>query len=192
MRQKSFHPVSEAFDSFFGANMEGPLEKILWAEFHTKMVDDFLMNEDRTSMAHGLEVRVPFLDKALVHFAMSIPTPLLMKGNETKYLFRKALRGVLPDHTVDKKKWGFTFNPYFQFQKDLKNTAERILTRERVESRGLFRYDYIRRILDHKPHPRLRWHYFFLWLALGMEIWCRMFIDDSTVNPKLSLEDYFE
>ena len=163
----------------------------MWAEFHTKMVDDFLLSEDRTSMAHGLEVRVPFLDRDLVRFAMSIPVDLKIRRNRTKYIFRKAMAGILPEHAIRKKKWGFTVNSYHQFRKDLKAAAESVLTRERVESRGWFDYKYLRRILDHPPHPRMRWHYFVLWLVLGLEIWARMFLDGDPARPDLRLESHF-
>ena len=179
------------FDGYFGAN-HGPtvFDQVLRAELHTKMVDDFLMNEDRTSMAHGLEVRVPFLDRDLVRFALGIPADIKMKHNQTKYIFRRAMTGVLPAHTLRKKKWGFSFNPYHQFQKDLKGAAERVLTRERVTARGWFNYTYLRRILDHPPHPRLRWHYFFLWLALGLEIWAHMFLDGPVASRAAEIEAY--
>jgi len=178
------------FDAYFTPNGQSMLEQVLWAEFHTKLVDDFLMNEDRTSMAHGLEVRVPFLDRNLVRFAFSIPWHLKIKRQQTKYIFRQAMAGLLPDHTLRKQKWGFSFNPYYQFQKDLKQVAERVLTRQRVEARGWFNYDYLRRILEHPPSPRLRWHYFLLWLALGLEIWGQMFLQGDIRQPTLELEAY--
>ncbi|MEW5733833.1 MAG: asparagine synthase (glutamine-hydrolyzing) [Thermodesulfobacteriota bacterium] len=190
LQKAALAPVEDAFAPFFTPEAGDGLSQALWAEFHTKMVDDFLENEDRTSMANGLEVRVPFLDRDLVSFAMTIPPALLMKGNSTKYLFRKAMGGILPEHTLRKKKWGFTFNPYYQFQKDLKSTAERILTKKRVEERGWFNYGFLRKILDHPPHPRLRWHYFFLWLAMGLEIWAGQFLEGDMKNPKLALEDF--
>ncbi|HET6460290.1 MAG TPA: asparagine synthase (glutamine-hydrolyzing) [Syntrophales bacterium] len=180
------------FDDFFSLNNRSVLDKVLWAEFNTKMQEDFLMNEDRTSMANGLEVRVPFLDRDLVQFAMSIPAELKMKGNRLKNLFRKAMGGELPEYTLRKKKWGFSFNPYYQFQKDLKTVAESVLTRRRVEERGILNYDYLKRIMDHPAHPRLRWHYFFLWLALGMEIWFRMFIEGDLSGPVFELEHYLQ
>jgi len=180
------------FDAYFRQNGQGALDQALWAEFHTKMVDDFLMNEDRTSMAHGLEVRVPFLDRDLVRFALGIPVNLKIKNNQTKYIFRQAMAGLLPQHALQKRKWGFTFNPYYQFQKDLKEAAERILTPERVAARGWFNNAFLQRILNHPPHPRLRWHYFILWLALGLEIWAQMFLEGNPNDPVLDLEAYYE
>jgi len=190
MRAQKLLPTRRAFAKYFQHRRRGALAQVLWAEFHTKMVDDFLMNEDRTAMAHGLEARVPFLDVDLVRFAFSIPVDLKLRGGETKYIFRRAMQGVLPNHVLQKPKWGFSFNPYFQFQKDLRRVAQRVLTRERVNALGWFNYTYIDRILKHSPHPRLRWHYFFLWLVLGLHIWHDMFIVGDTHNPQLDLEAY--
>jgi len=190
--EEKLEPTYAHYEKYFQPSVGKALAQAQWAEFNTKMVDDFLLNDDRTSMAHGLEVRVPFLDRDLVNFAFSIPVDLKIKGNATKYLYRKAMNGILPQHTLRKKKWGFTFDPYLQFEKDLKLVAERVLTRRRVEERGWFNYNYLRKILDYKPDPRLRWHYFFLWLVLGFEIWGQMYLEGDPSNPSFALESYYD
>ncbi len=191
LKEKKLNLTHSQFDTFFTSNDGHMLDRVLWAEFQTKMIDDFLLNEDRTSMAHGLEIRAPFLDRDLVRFAMGIPLNLKINHKQSKYIFRKAMTGLLPDHAIQKKKWGFTFDPYYQFQKDFKKTAERILTKQRVESRGWFNYKYLTDILKHRPHPRLRWHYFFLWMVLGLEIWCQMFLEGDPIHPELDIEAYY-
>lgn len=188
---RPIEPVDGALRPWFDMLPGQPQEQMLWTELQTKMIDDFLMNEDRTSMANGLEVRVPFLDRDLVNFALTIPAELKMEGNHTKDLFRKAMKGILPPRAIKKKKWGFTFNPYLQFQKDLKDVAGRILTRERVMDRGWFDYKFLKAIMDHPAHPRLRWHYFMLWLALGLEIWARLFLEGDPTAPELNLEAHY-
>ncbi|MCG8459490.1 MAG: hypothetical protein MI919_24695, partial [Holophagales bacterium] len=60
-----------------------------------------------------------------------------------------------------------------------------------VEERGWFDYGYLRSILDTPAHPRMRWHYFFLWLVMGLEIWARMFLDGNPNAPDLELESHF-
>ncbi len=190
LRNLAREQTRRLLDPFFVNGARGVLNATLWAEFNTKMVEDFLANEDRTAMAHGVEVRVPFLDRDLVRFALTIPAQMKMRGNSTKHLFRRTLADVLPSPTLRKKKWGFSFSPYHQFQKDLRQVVERVLTRERVQARGWFNYDYLRRILDHPPHPRLRWHYFFLWNVLGFEIWYQMFIEGDIQKPCFDLEGY--
>lgn len=186
-------PVAAYFDEIFEACRElPPLDAIAYVEFHSKMVNDYLLVDDRMSMAHSLELRVPFLDKDLVEFAFTIPASLKMKHGTTKYLFRKAMTGILPQSILRKPKWGFAVNPYEQFKKDLKQVAERILTPEFVKQQRIFNYAYLRRILDYPPHPRLRWHYNYLWVVLGYTIWEQMFINSDNFKKRLlQTEEYY-
>jgi asparagine synthase (glutamine-hydrolysing) len=191
--QENTSKITADFSSFFQrVEKMHALDQVLYTEFHTKMVNDYLLVEDRMSMANSVEERVPFLDIDLVNFAFSIPIELKMKYGNTKNLFRKAMEGKLPNKILKKKKWGFTVNPYLQYKKDLKFTAEKILTEEFIEQQGLFNYDYIKRILNYPTHPKLRWHYNFLWIALGFAIWEKMFISsDYFKNRIFQLEDYY-
>ncbi len=184
--------VKQEFDAFFNAsaNMKA-LDQVLFTEFQTKMVNDYLLTEDRMSMANSIEQRVPFLDLDLVKFGFSIPMHLKIQNNQTKYLFRKAMAQKLPQSIVDKKKWGFTVNPYLQFKKDLKTTAEAILTKEFIEQQGIFNYDYIKRILNHAPAKKMRWHYNFIWMLTGLAIWQKMYIDsDKFKSRSFDINDY--
>ncbi|MEE9170354.1 MAG: asparagine synthase (glutamine-hydrolyzing) [bacterium] len=192
--ERNLEPVMSQFEMFFSRNSGlTPLDEVYLAEFHSKMVNDYLLTEDRMSMSHSVEERVPFLDLDLVALGFSIPANLKMRGNQTKYLLRKAMEPYLPERILQKKKWGFTFNPYLQYLKDLKTTAETILTKEAIERDGIFNYDYIRSIFDAKPHPKMRWHYNFIWMLTGFYIWKRMFLDgNGFVEKEFSLEKYVE
>ncbi len=191
--QREIKPVITEFTRFFRHNGTlTPLDQVYWAEFHSKMVNDYLLTEDRMSMSHSVEERVPFLDLDLVQLGFSIPAKMKMKGMQTKYLLRKAMQPYLPEKILRKKKWGFTFNPYLQFQKDLKTTAKKILTKKRIEAHGVFNYDYIRRILDAPPRPSMRWHYNFIWLLTGFYIWKQMFLDSDAFRERdVEIEHYF-
>ncbi|MEG1736910.1 MAG: asparagine synthase (glutamine-hydrolyzing) [Odoribacter sp.] len=182
--------VHQEFDRLFGQvrNKNG-LTQVLFAEFQSKMVNDYLLTDDRMSMANSVEERVPFLDRDLVDFCFSLPIEMKIKNNQTKYLFRKAMEPYLPPKIITKKKWGFTVNPYLQFKKDLKDTAEKILTPQYIENQGIFNYNYIKRILDYPAHPKLRWHYNYIWIVLGLAIWEDMFINKKTEE---SIEAYYK
>lgn len=191
--QNNIQPVKKEFEPLFERiNGLTSLDQVYFAEVHSKMVNDYLLVEDRMSMAHSLEERVPFLDVDFVKFGFSIPAKMKMRGTETKYLMRKAMQPYLPERIIRKKKWGFTFNPYLQFQKDLRDTAERILTKPRIEKDGIFNYSYIRSILDAKPHPRLRWHYNFIWILTGFYIWKRMYLETTNFESReFDIKAYF-
>lgn len=172
--------TGELFEQYFEDTRQTIVEQSLYAEFRTKMVDDFLLNEDRTSMANALEVRVPFLDRDLVKFAFSIPYTLKIKQNTTKYIYKKAMAGLLPDFTLMKKKWGFAINPYYQFKKDLKTAAIEVLNEKRIKEQGIFNHAYIQKIIHHPVSPRLRWHYYYLWQLIGFQYWYEMFIEKKS------------
>ena len=166
--------VSSAFAPYFEGDAPY-VEQVLRAEFQTKMVNDFLVNEDRNTSAHGVEGRVPFLDRDLVDLAFRIPATRKMRGRETKVLWKSVAQRDLPEWILNRKKQGFTFSSYHQWQKDLRGAVEKGLTRAWCEETGLFRYAFVRTVLDATPHPNLRWHYFMVWMMLGVKEWMEVF-----------------
>ncbi|MEW5984372.1 MAG: asparagine synthase (glutamine-hydrolyzing) [Acidobacteriota bacterium] len=89
--------------------MEGltPLSQLLHANFRSYLVDDLLVKTDRCSMANGLEARSPFLDRALVEYAASLPDGLKLRGWQTKRVLRKACADLLPPEIAARGKMGF-------------------------------------------------------------------------------------
>jgi len=62
---------------------------------------------DKATMAHGIEVRVPFLDAQLSSYAMGLPANMKVRRGQKKWILRRALRGIVPDAILDGKKVGF-------------------------------------------------------------------------------------
>lgn len=96
-------PIERALRGFRGS----ALETSLYLDGQLGLVDDMLHYFDRASMAHSLEVRVPFLDHHVVEFCATIPSELKVRGLTTKYLLKRAARGLVPDRIIDKPKVGF-------------------------------------------------------------------------------------
>ncbi len=165
----------DSYDGYFAGTGRPLAAEALEAEFGTKMVSDLLHNEDTMSMAHSVESRVPLLDLELVRFAARIPDRIRFQAGP-KGLLKEALRGVLPDRVLDKRKWGFTFDPVEQYRKDLGAMARELLTPERLRRSGVFNPDFVRAVVEAQPHQRLRWHYFMLWQMIGVELWREAFI----------------
>ncbi len=157
------------------------LQRFMRFEFENKMVDDFLMNEDRMSMAHGLETRVPFLDRRVAEFALGLPDRMRIRFGTGKWLLRTLMRDSLPKSILTRRKHGFTFDPVSQFQSGLGPYLRKHLTRERVNETGLFEWSFVRKILEANPHPNLRHHYFLLWQICGFILWHEIFVEDE--NP---------
>ena len=154
-----------------------PVDRVLRCELQVKMVDDFLVNCDRMSMASSLEERVPFLDLDLVGFMAKVPAAIKFRGGSLKWIAKQPREGWLPRFVLEKRKWGFSFDSVEQARKDLLTTARRALTRDAIERLGVFRYEAVKSIMDSAPHPALRWHFFLLWVILGLHYWHRIFIE---------------
>ena len=106
-----------------------PLHRLLHLNMQTYLVDDLLVKVDRASMAHALEVRAPFLDRSLIEFALRLPPELQMRGLTLKRVLKRALRGVLPNEVLDRRKRGFGVPLDSWFRTDLGSYVRSVLGR---------------------------------------------------------------
>ncbi len=83
------------------------LDKKQYLDLNLWLPGDILLKADKMSMAHSLELRVPFLDKKVMEMAQVLPHKYKINGKNTKYIFRKAANKTLPDEWADRKKMGF-------------------------------------------------------------------------------------
>ncbi|MBF0609861.1 MAG: asparagine synthase (glutamine-hydrolyzing) [Magnetococcales bacterium] len=84
------------------------LDRAMYVDFKTWLVDDILVKVDRTTMAHGLEARCPFLDHRLVEFAASLPVRFKIKGLQRKHILKRSQSTWLPANIVHRRKEGFS------------------------------------------------------------------------------------
>ena len=85
-----------------------PVENMLYADTVVRLPNDMLTKVDRASMAHSLEVRVPFLSHVLVDWASTVPVDLKLRGRRGKWIVRQAIEPWLPDGILDRPKQGFS------------------------------------------------------------------------------------
>ena len=137
---------------------------------------DILTKVDRMSMAHSLEARVPLLDHKLVEFAQTIPPELNLRGGTTKYVFKRAMRGILPDQIIDRPKHGFAVPLGHWFRGRLGAFVRELLLSERSRRRGIFNAAYIEELV--RRHDSGRDLDFHLWTLISFELWCRTFLDN--------------
>jgi asparagine synthase (glutamine-hydrolysing) len=136
---------------------------------------DILTKVDRMSMGHSLEARVPLLDHPLVEFAATIPAELKLRGATTKYIFKKAMRGILPDAIIDRRKQGFAVPLGRWFRGQLGGFSRDVLLSDTSLRRGFFDRAYVERLLADVDRGRqldLQ-----LWTLISFEMWCRTFLD---------------
>lgn len=123
------------------------LNRIAYLELKMRLADFLLMRVDKMSMAHSIEVRVPFLDYRIVELALHIPEKIKLKGGELKHVLKKAARGALPDSVINRKKQGFgaPIEEWFAYKTTAAPLVDKILN-SRLKERDFFDYDYVRSI----------------------------------------------
>jgi len=139
----------ESFLSYFShAESDNVLNKMLFLDSKTYLPDDLLTLTDKMSMAHSLEVRVPFLDHQLIEFLATVPPQLKIKNLQKKYIHRKAVSKILPREILQKKKKGFSLPLGSWFRKELRGFVQDVLTQDGIDKTGLFDQKYINQILQ--------------------------------------------
>jgi len=147
-----------------------------WADIHTYLPDDLMVKVDVASMAHGLESRSPLLDHVFMEWAAGISEHVKMARGVTKALFKSAMEPYLPAELLYRPKMGFGCPVDHWFRNELKELAHDTLLSQSARQRGLFRPDYIRRLLD-EHCSFTRDHHTRLWALLMLELWFLMWID---------------
>lgn len=137
------------------ADGRSPLSQILHTDMKTYLVDDLLTLSDRTSMAHSIEMRVPFVDHLLVEFFARVPDSLKIKGFEKKYLLKKAAERLLPKEIIYRKKAGFSVPLAVWFRTELRDYLQDTLSSHSFTSLGIFESKYIQSLLrEHETQTR--------------------------------------
>ncbi len=179
--------LEDIFKPFFEDNNLNLIDKILLADFKIKMVDDFLFVEDSMSSANSLESRVPFLDKELVEFVFTIPSRFKYREGRGKYIFKKAMQGILPKEVIKKEKQGFSSDVVIRFEREIREIAKQILMNGYLVKDNLIKGGYIENILNYRTSRSLTKHYITVWNLLTLEIWYRMYIKQGKIPKPLTL-----
>ena len=178
--------IREIYRPYFD-NKLSFIDQVFLADFSVKMVDDFLFVDDRMSMAHSVESRVPFLDNELVDFAFTIPSNLKLKDPNGKYILKMAMKDLLPKEVLKKKKLGFSSGTYETYLRELREIAMQKLPEGNLVNEGYFKQDYINKVLNAIPNQRLNLHYNVIWNLLTFETWYEIFINGDVRKPKLDM-----
>jgi asparagine synthase (glutamine-hydrolysing) len=145
------------------------------------MVGDILTKVDRASMAHALEVRVPFLDHKLMEWVSGLPVDYKLRGAEGKFMLKQALEPHLPNDIMYRRKMGFSIPLAEWFRGPLKDKLNQALSSQRMADTGLFDMAFLRRMAD--EHARgVRDYSASLWSLLMFEAFLRNNEASATVE----------
>jgi asparagine synthase (glutamine-hydrolysing) len=200
------HDPRQAFQSVFDGHspglgaIEGVVNASLYFESKT-FLHGLLVLEDKLSMAHGLETRVPFLDNDLVDFAMRIPARYKLRdllhapvvdedepGKQTRYqmratadgkiILRDAMSRLVPPETLAGPKQGFSAPDASWFAGESIGYVRRLLCDGDARLNEFIDRKYVRRIVDQHTSGAVN-HRLLIWSLLSFEWWCRRFLDGS-------------
>jgi asparagine synthase (glutamine-hydrolysing) len=166
------HDLPDAFEALRARwpQADSPLQAMLRLEWQEKMVNDLLWQEDRASMAAGLEVRVPMVD-AYVRASVERQGAIA----PGKGPLREVAARYLPGEVLRRPKSGFQLDAPRFFDSHLRGLARHWLAPERVREYGVFRPEAVRTLLRLPPRTRFRWHFFILYLMLQTHMWIEIF-----------------
>jgi asparagine synthase (glutamine-hydrolysing) len=147
------------------------LEKMMYLELKIRLSELLLMRVDKMAMAHSIETRVPFLDKRLVELAIKIPDEMKLKNNETKYMLKKSVEGIIPDEIIYRKKQGFgaPMSEWLKNSETAKQLTD-IIFNSKLKEENIINYDYVRKLI--KDHQKgLVDNNFKIWNLMSLSLW---------------------
>jgi asparagine synthase (glutamine-hydrolysing) len=162
---EAIRPIRERFEQ--KAWEQSYLQWMSYLDLNLRLPELLLMRVDKMSMGVSLEARVPFLDHKFVELAMSIPEAVKTKENSNKYILKKAVRGLIPDALIDRKKQGFGVPLDEWFSTTLGEQACRDLA-EFCDHADFLDRDQVSRVAEYQPRK--------MWFLLNLAMWWREYI----------------
>ncbi len=154
------------------------LDQLLYADTKTYL-HELLMKQDQMSMAASIESRVPFLDHPLMEFAARLPERMKLRGLTTKYVLREAMRGLLPDVILSRRKMGFPVPIGRWFAREYRHLLDELVLSPRAAERGLFDTTYVQGLVTRHERGEGN-HAERLWALVNLELWQRLFVDGES------------
>jgi asparagine synthase (glutamine-hydrolysing) len=156
-------------------DLNDELNKLLYLEIYTFLIDHNLNYSDKAGMANSVEIRVPYLDIELVEFSTKIPVNLKMKGNETKYILRKVAERYLPKEVIYRSKVGFGAPIEHWVRNELDNYIGQNLAKEAIEKADIFDFEKVDEVTQLNKTGKINASYN-VWSFLAIESWYKQFL----------------
>src|SRR6266849_1606627 len=150
---------------------KSPLQWMTYLDLNLRLPELLLMRVDKMSMGVSLEARVPFLDHKFVELAMSIPEAVKTRNGVLKYILKKAVRGLIPDELIDRKKQGFGVPVYEWYHTKFGEYLVKEM-KDFCENTDLFQFEGVQPFLKKRG-----------WALLNVALWWKQYIGSPTTVP---------
>lgn len=171
----AYDPFSQYQNLYASLADQDPVQRMLYTDCNIILPDIFLQKVDKSTMAHGLEVRVPFLDNDLTSYVMGLPSSMKVRRGQKKWLLRRAMRGVVPNYVLDGKKTGFSVPYSWWLREPLAEYMKSVLLDKSSLSWGIFDEDKLISCIDDHIKQR-RNNGFLLYKLLNLALWYQFYI----------------
>ena len=161
------------------------LNRLLYMDLKMILADNDLRKVTGTAEIAGVRVRYPLLDYRLAELAARIPSRLKLKGFEKRYIFKRAMRQILPQEVLYKKKHGFgvPVSRWLLQDEKLKRLMIDVLGDPRARQRGYFRPGFVEKVLRLHREDHVGYYGEVAWYLLALELWHRHHCDDRAGDP---------
>lgn len=156
------------------------LDRLMYLDVKTWLPNDVLLKNDKMTMAHSLEARVPFLDHKFAEFLMTIPSRLKLKRFSEKHILRRAMQGLVPNEIIKRKKHGFTVPIAEWMQNGLKGYVAELINEKSISKSGHWDYAYLKNLMRQDLNNAFYRRQF--WAIVTFEIWHRIFIQNRLIK----------
>jgi asparagine synthase (glutamine-hydrolysing) len=174
-RDRVYEDFTGIFNNSNNVRKEAYFDKMTHFDFKC-LLPALLHVEDRMSMAHGLESRVPLLDHPLIEFAATVPADVKFEGGQLKHLIKTTYAEILPDTLLNRRdKMGFPVPLKEWFHGELHDMINDIFRSKRARSRPFVNSEAVLRNFDEAaPFSRK------IWGLLSLELWHQAFHDRAS------------
>jgi asparagine synthase (glutamine-hydrolysing) len=181
LQADGYDPYTRGRDTFMRCSSSQLLNRLLYVDMKTLMVDEILTKVDRASMAVGLEVRVPLLDHRVVELAGCMPTSMKLNGSRDKHVLRETLDRWTQPGVSDRPKRGFDMPLDAWFRGPLRELADDLLLSNDACCSEWIETGSVQRLM--REHAsRLRNNGGVLWTLLSLEMWARTYARPKTLG----------
>lgn len=156
------------------SHVEDDLNKLLYLEVYTFLIDHNLNYTDKAGMANSVEIRVPYLDLELVEFSTTIPVKYKMNGKETKYILKKVAERYLPKEVIYRPKSGFGVPVEHWVRHELEEFIDNKLSENNLVDSNLFNKQKVQEIVEQNKKGQINASYS-VWSLLAIQSWLNQF-----------------
>jgi asparagine synthase (glutamine-hydrolysing) len=164
---------------FHNARAKSELNRMMYLDLKLILADNDLRKVNGTAELAGIRVRYPMLDDRLAELSGRIPTRLKLKGFKKRYIFKEAMRGILPDEVLSKKKHGFgvPLGIWLLQEPRLKTLVQDVLGDSRTRQRGYLLPKFYERLRELHRSDHAAYYGEVVWYLLALELWHRQHFD---------------